>query len=97
MFTLLMEPYAMIQLSILLQSHRIVVANFVPGNFGLFRQNAWQPLAELRLQNTALRCLQDLTTTYCLPKLNKRTVPNKTGGEFVQESDHANEFQTLLL
>jgi len=30
----------------LLQPHRAVVANFVPGNFGLFRRNPWQPLAE---------------------------------------------------
>jgi len=44
----------------LLQPHRTVVANFVPGNFGLFRRNPWQPLAEHkgsaepRLKNTAL-------------------------------------------
>jgi len=36
MFVLLMEPYAMIQVSKLLQPHRTVVANFVPGNFSLF-------------------------------------------------------------
>jgi len=60
MSALLMEPYAMIQVSILLQPHRTVVANFVPGNFGLFRQKPWQPLAERkgsaepRLKNTAL-------------------------------------------
>jgi len=55
---LLMEPYAMIQVSIMLQPHRTLVANFVPGNFGLFRRNPWQPLAEPqgfaepRLKNT---------------------------------------------
>jgi len=54
MLPLLMEPYAMIQVSILLQPHRTVVENFVPGNFGLFRGNPRQPLAEPRLQNTAL-------------------------------------------
>jgi len=61
MFALLMEPYGMIQVAILLQPHRIVVANFVPGNFGLFRRKLWQPLeepwgfAEPRLKNTELR------------------------------------------
>jgi len=39
MFALLMEPYAMIQVSILLQRHRTVVANLVPGKFSLFRRN----------------------------------------------------------
>jgi len=46
MFALLVEPYVMTRVSILLQPHRTVVANFVPGNFGLFRPNPWQPLAE---------------------------------------------------
>jgi len=46
MFALLMELFAMIQLSILLPPHRTVVANFVPGNLGLFRGNPRQPLAE---------------------------------------------------
>ena len=41
-----MEPYAMIEMSILLQQHRNVVANFVPGKFGPFQRNPWQPLAE---------------------------------------------------
>jgi len=36
---LLTEPHAMIQVPVLLQPHRTVVANFVPSNFGLFRQN----------------------------------------------------------
>jgi len=43
---LLMEPYAMLQVSILLQPHRTVVVNFVPGNFDLFRRNPkapWNP------------------------------------------------------
>jgi len=40
MFALLMEPYAMIQVSILLQPRRTMVANFVPGNFGLFWRNS---------------------------------------------------------
>jgi len=46
MFALLMEPYAMIQVFILLQSYRTVVAIFVPGNFGPLRRNPLQPLAE---------------------------------------------------
>ena len=46
MFALLMEPYAIIQVSILLQPHRTQVANFVPDNFSLFRGNPWQPHAE---------------------------------------------------
>ena len=60
MFALLMKPYAMIQVSILLQPHRIAVTNFVPGNFDLFWRNPWQPLAEPwgsaepRLKNTGL-------------------------------------------
>jgi len=45
MFAQLMEPYAMIQVSILLQPHGTVVANFVPGKLGLFRRN---PLAATR-------------------------------------------------
>jgi len=49
MFALLNEPYAIILVSVLLQPHGIVVANFVPGNFGLFRRNSWQPLAEPEL------------------------------------------------
>jgi len=44
MFELLMEPYAMIQVSILQELHRTVVAIFVPGNFGLFPE----PLAATR-------------------------------------------------
>jgi len=35
------EPYAKIQKSMLLKSPRTVVANFVPGNFGLFWLNPW--------------------------------------------------------
>jgi len=44
----------MILASILLQPPRNAVANFVPGNLGLFRRNPWQPLAEPRLKNTDL-------------------------------------------
>jgi len=45
---------------VLLQPHRTVIANFVPGNFSLFRRNPWQPLAEpwgsaeSRLKNTGI-------------------------------------------
>jgi len=48
---------------VFLQPHRIVVANFVPGNFGLFRFNAWQPFAEpwgsagRRLKNIELKAI----------------------------------------
>jgi len=58
MFALLMEPWAMIHVSILLRPRRAAVANFVPGNFGLFLRHPWQPLAESqgsaepRLKNT---------------------------------------------
>jgi len=52
MFALLMEPYAMVQVPLLLQQHRTVVANFVPGKFGLHRRNPWQPHAEPRLKTT---------------------------------------------
>jgi len=41
MFALLVEPHAMIQVSLLLQPNRTVVANFIPGNFSLFWQNPW--------------------------------------------------------
>jgi len=34
--------------------NRTVVANFVPGNFGLFGWNPWQPLAEHWFKNTCL-------------------------------------------
>jgi len=47
-----MEPYAKIYVSLYLQPHRTVVANFVPGNFGLFQRNpevaqkpGWKTLA----------------------------------------------------
>jgi len=43
MFTLLMDPNTMIQMSVLPQPHRIVVANFVRGNFVLLRWNPWIP------------------------------------------------------
>ena len=46
MFALVMEPNAMIQLSVLTQPHRTAVANFVQGDFGHFRRNPYQPLAE---------------------------------------------------
>ena len=67
MFVPLKEPYATIQVSVLLQPHRTVVANFVPGYFGLFRPNPWQLFAEPwgsaepRLKNTALiACFQEM-------------------------------------
>jgi len=52
----------MIQVSILgccetvvsLQPHRAVVVNFVPGKFGLFRRNPWQPLAEAWLKDNSV-------------------------------------------
>jgi len=53
-YLLLMGPYAMIQVPILLQPNRTVVANFVPCNLGLFRRNPWQPRAEHRLKNTVI-------------------------------------------
>jgi len=40
---LLLEPYARIQLSILLSAINQMDRN---GIFGLFRRNAWQPLAK---------------------------------------------------
>jgi len=43
MFVLLLEPFAMIQLSILLSAINQMDRN---GIFGLFRRNPWQPLAE---------------------------------------------------
>jgi len=45
MLALLMGPYAMIQLSNLLQPHRAVAANFVPGKFDLLRGTpGWKTL-----------------------------------------------------
>jgi len=52
MLALLMEPYAVIQVFILLSAPNKF---FVPGNFGLLWRNPWQPLAEPRLKNTTLR------------------------------------------
>ena len=46
MFALLMEPNAMLQVSILLQLRSTVVANFVPGKFGQIPRKPQQPLAE---------------------------------------------------
>jgi len=43
MFILLLEPFVMIQLSILLSVINKMDRN---GIFGLFRRNPWQPLAE---------------------------------------------------
>jgi len=67
MFALLMEPYAMIQVSTLLQLHRAVVGSFVPGNSGLFRRNPWQPLAEPRLKNTGVNLvfMQTFRLSFC--------------------------------
>jgi len=61
MFALLVEPYAMIQVSILLQPHRTVVAKILPDKFGLYLRNPWQPIAdpwgsaEPRLKNTGMK------------------------------------------
>ena len=68
---------------VLLKPRRSVVANFVPGNFGLFRWYPWQPLAETsgsakpRLKNTALHSLESgcsacLDSWCCLFILNHR-------------------------
>jgi len=46
MFAQLMKPYAIVQVSLLLQLNRTVVANFIPRKFGLFRRNPWHSLAE---------------------------------------------------
>jgi len=73
MFALLMEPYTMIQVSILLQPHRTVIANFVPGNFGLILRNPWKPLAEPwgsvepRLKNTVLKQYKILFNNFRVP------------------------------
>ena len=81
MFALLTEPYAMIQVSILLQLHRTVVANFVPGNFGLFRRNPWQPLAEPlgsaepRLKNTGINHLFVLNIQIVIKHATERLEP----------------------
>jgi len=40
------ETLCKIQVSISLQPHRTVVANIVPGNFGLFQKNQWNPVEE---------------------------------------------------
>jgi len=45
-FALLMKPYTKIQVFILLKPSGTVVANLVPGKFGLFLRNPWQSLAE---------------------------------------------------
>jgi len=54
MFSLLMEPYAMIQVSEMLQPHRAVVTNFAPGKFRSVSAEPWRS-AEPRLKNTAVR------------------------------------------
>jgi len=45
MFVLLMEPHATVK-QWYCYNRIELVAMFVPGNFGLFRRNSWQPLAE---------------------------------------------------
>jgi len=61
----------MIQESILLQPHRTVVANFAPGNFGLFRRNLWQPRAYARWVGVKPPLELDiLQKFYYLPKGN---------------------------
>jgi len=64
--------YATINVSILLQPHKTVIANLVPGNFGLFRRNPWQPLAKSRLKNSGLGKAFD--------KKDIKFPPNKTFG-----------------
>jgi len=39
---------------VLIQSHRTVVENFIPGYLCLFRMNPWQPIAEPWLKNTVV-------------------------------------------
>jgi len=51
MFALLVQPYAMIQVSILLSVINLMGRN---SNFGLFPRNPWLPLAETCLKNTGL-------------------------------------------
>jgi len=64
------------------QPHSTVVANFVPGNFGLFRRNPRQPLtepqgsAEPRLTNTDVekRKVQIHTYEHLISNMHWRTV-----------------------
>jgi len=67
-FALLVEPCVTVKTVILLQPHRTVVANFIPGNFGLFRRNPWQPLAEPRFKNTGLGTGAQLPPKKCIKK-----------------------------
>ena len=56
--------------ALLMESCRTVVVNFVPGNFGFFRRNPWQPhaepwgSAEPRMKSTALEPPQVSETTF---------------------------------
>jgi len=77
MFALLMEPYAMIQVSVLLQRQRTVVVNFVPGKFGLFRRNPWKPLAETWLKITNLQ-ITDTSTDVVLTKRCENAHPKNS-------------------
>ena len=67
-FALRVEPYVTVKTVILLQPHRTVVANFIPGSFGLFRRNPWQPLAEPRFKNTGVRTGAQLPPKKCINK-----------------------------
>jgi len=54
---LLMEPYVMIQVSILLQQHRTVVTNFVPGNSVCFGGTLAATCGTLRFSGTLVENL----------------------------------------
>jgi len=70
MFALFMEPYAMIQLSLLPQPHRTVVEKFVPGNFGLFWRNPGNHSADLFPQDTGWKMLLYIITLQFFHLLN---------------------------
>ena len=80
MFALLMEPSAMIQVSISLQPDRTMVVNLVPGKF---RRNPWWPLAEPRLKNTALRGVTRREKGATIPR-----EPNHCGGAEKSQQHH---------
>jgi len=47
-----MEPYAMLQVFLLLQLQSTMVANIIPGKFSQFQQNPWQLLVKPQLKIT---------------------------------------------
>jgi len=93
MFALRHGTFAVIQVSTMLQRHRTVVSNFVPGNFGLLRRNPWQSLAEPRLKNTVAeeRCVMKTMNTLC----NCAPIKERSASDLCSSASKRSSFSSI--